>query len=90
VYDVITVKLNDLLKTQDDGSGWSLYRLQKETGISYNNLHRIASGKAKVMSFDVLEKLCDSLGCTPNDLLSIENYISGPGGQHRQFDPGKS
>ncbi len=50
----------------------TVYKLAKETGVSYNNLHRIATKKAKVMSFEVLEKICIALDCKPNDLFQIE------------------
>jgi putative transcriptional regulator len=66
---MVKIKLKELLK---DGNK-SLYRLQKETDISYNALLKIRDGEVSAMSFDVLEKLCHSLDCTPNDLLIIES-----------------
>ncbi len=65
---MVRIKLKELLK----GENKSLYRLQKETDISYNALLKIRDSEVSSMSFDVLEKLCNSLGCTPNDLLEVE------------------
>ncbi len=65
---VIKVKLNELLKDKKK----SLYRLQKETDISYNALLKIRDNEVSGMTFDVLEKLCDKLDCTPAELLVIE------------------
>jgi putative transcriptional regulator len=68
ISSVITVKLKDLLEKQ----GKSIFRLHKETDITYPTLHKIASGKGEGISFKVLEKLCENLGCYPSDLLLYE------------------
>lgn len=68
IRDVINVRLKELLEKREI----SLYKLAKDTGVSYNNLHRIATNRAKVISFEMLEKLCMALDCTPNDLLELE------------------
>lgn len=68
ISNVIKVKLKDLLEKQNK----SIYQLQQETGITYPTLHKITKGKVESMSFKVLEKLCKTLNCTPNDLLEIE------------------
>lgn len=70
ISTVVNVKLRELLEAR----GITIYKLAQDTGISYNNLHRIATKKAKVMSFDVLEKICIALDCKPNDLFEIETY----------------
>jgi putative transcriptional regulator len=49
--------------------GWSRYRLQKESGITYPTLHALYHGKSKLYSADVLNRLCYSLHCKPEDLL---------------------
>lgn len=68
ISSVIKVKLKDLLKDKDK----SLLSLANETGVSYNTLHRIKSNKVNSISFDVLEKICKNLKCTPADLLVVE------------------
>lgn len=68
IENVIKVKLTEMVERR----GKSLFAVAKETGISYNTLFNIKKGEVKSISFDVLEKLCENLGCTPNDLLAIE------------------
>jgi putative transcriptional regulator len=65
---MVEVKLNELLKERNK----SLYSVAKESGITYAALLRINKNKVSSMSFDVLEKLCETLNCTPNDLLVIK------------------
>lgn len=65
---MIKVKLELMAKRR----GKTLYAVAKETGISYNTLFNIKKGEVSSISFDVLEKLCKNLECTPNDLLSVE------------------
>jgi putative transcriptional regulator len=68
ISSVITVKLKKLLEAR----GKSIFQLHKETDITYPTLHKIASGKGEGISFKVLEKLCENLGCFPSDLLFYE------------------
>jgi excisionase family DNA binding protein len=68
ISSVITVKLKNLLEER----GKSIFQLHKETDITYPTLHKIASGKGEGISFKVLEKLCENLGCFPSDLLFYE------------------
>lgn len=68
ISDVIKVKLVDVAKEK----GKTIFAISRETGISYNTLFNIKKGQVRSISFDVLEKLCDCLECTPNDLLAIE------------------
>jgi putative transcriptional regulator len=68
ISSVITVKLKKLLEAR----GKSIFQLHKETDITYPTLHKIASGKGEGISFKVLEKLCENLGCFPSDLLLFE------------------
>jgi len=65
---VIDIALKDLLVKQDK----SLYKLAKETGISYNALWKISNKKVSGITFDVMDKICHSLKCTPDELLSYK------------------
>ena len=51
------------------GKGWSRYKLQQESGITYPTLHSLYHGKSKLYSAEVLNKLCYALRCKPEDLL---------------------
>ncbi len=68
ILSVVKITLKELLEDRKK----SLYRLQKDTDISYNALLKIQNNEVSSMSFDVLEKICKTLECTPNDLLKIE------------------
>ena len=39
-------------------------------GISYNLANRIVTGQLDKISLDVLERLCQALNCTPNDIYN--------------------
>jgi putative transcriptional regulator len=67
ISDVVRIKLDELLEAK----GKTLYRVAKDTGIGYNNLLRIKNNEVKGITFDVMEKLCASLECEPNDLFEI-------------------
>jgi DNA-binding Xre family transcriptional regulator len=62
---MIICTLKEVLKRK----GWSRYRLQKESGITYPTLHAMYHGKSKGYSADVLNRLCATLHCKPEDLL---------------------
>jgi putative transcriptional regulator len=68
ISDVIKIKLDEML----DKRGITLYRLAKDTGISYENLRKMKNGQATRIYLDTIEKLCVRLDCQPNDLFEIE------------------
>jgi putative transcriptional regulator len=65
ISGVITIQLKHLLEKR----GKSIFQVHRETGITYPTLHKMASGKGEGISFKVLDKLCQNLGCLPSDLL---------------------
>lgn len=53
--------------------------LVRMTGISKSTLHRIFNDETTRIEFDTLDKICDVLGVTPNDvLLYIPNSPETP------------
>jgi putative transcriptional regulator len=70
----IEIPLERLLERQ----GRSFYWLAKQTGVSYTTLWRLKSGKALGITFATLAKICDALGCTPGDVLTIEQEKRKP------------
>jgi len=48
------------------------YWLSVKTGATYPNVCNLASNKTSSLKFDLLEKICIALNCTPNDILEIE------------------
>ena len=54
------------------GKGKTRYWLAQKTNITYQNIVKICNDKTTSMNFDVLEKLCAVLDCTPNDIFDIK------------------
>ena len=65
---MIKIALKEILESRKK----SLYALAKETDISYNALWKISNNKVQGITFDVLEKICKNLDCSPADVLVIE------------------
>jgi putative transcriptional regulator len=62
---MIVCKLKDVLQRK----GWSRYKLQQESGITYPTLHSLFHGRSKGYSAKVLNRLCSTLHCEPGDLI---------------------
>ena len=43
--------------------------LSKESGIAYANCHKIWNNRQKMISLATLDRLCETLGCDPGDIL---------------------
>lgn len=52
-----------------------LTELSELVGVSMQNLSILKTGKARAIRFSTLEALCETLDCTPGDLLE---YRSAP------------
>lgn len=65
---MITCTLKQVLKRK----GWSRYRLQKESSITFPTLQAMYYKKSKGYSARVLNRLCATLHCEPGDLLKWE------------------
>lgn len=46
-------------------------QLSKETGISRTTLTSLCYDKAKGVTFEVLDKLCNALNCSVGDILKV-------------------
>ena len=51
--------------------GKTRYWLSTQTGITYPNIYKLAGNKTISLKFDLLEKICIALECTPSDILKI-------------------
>jgi len=60
-----------LKETTKKFRGWSLYRLSKELNLETKTVYAWANGKVSP-SLQNLVMLCKALGCTPNDLILVE------------------
>ena len=63
------ILINDVLSQQEK----TIYWLAKNIGISYANTSNMCKGKTTSIRFDILEKVCIALNCTPNDILKLED-----------------
>lgn len=52
--------------------GKTRYWLAKQTGMSHQNITKMAHNQAKGIRLETLEALCQVLDCTPNDLFVID------------------
>lgn len=55
-----------------DQKGVSQNQLAKDTGISTSTLRNLNHNRTSRISFDILEKICNYLGCEVGDILCIE------------------
>lgn len=53
----------------------SLLSVANETGLNYNTLHRLMSGKAQGITYSTIGLLCDALQCNPGDLFTEEEAM---------------
>jgi len=64
---MIRVQIDLLLKEQKR----SFYWLAKETGVSHTTLWRLKKDKAQGITFNTLERICQTLKCQPGDVLRL-------------------
>lgn len=64
----IEVKLQQLLRDRN----LSMLSLARASGSNYESLRALTSGRAKLISFNVLERICVSLKCDVADILVMK------------------
>jgi putative transcriptional regulator len=64
----IAVHLDRLLTRK----GMTLVELADRVGVTVVNLSVLKNGRARAIRFSTLTGLCDALGCTPGELLSVD------------------
>jgi excisionase family DNA binding protein len=62
---VIILMLNEVLKEK----GKTAYQVAKSTGLHQSVVSKLRRNEAKMIALDVLDRLCDELGCKPYDLI---------------------
>jgi putative transcriptional regulator len=65
------MKAKMILSEVLEARGRSLYWLAKQLGADYTHLHRLKTGKAEGVTFDMLGRICTALECQPSDLLVL-------------------
>lgn len=64
---MVHCRLDDLLWERR----MKLIELARLSGIDYTTLIRMRHQRGKGIQYHVLERLCKTLGCTPNDLFTV-------------------
>ena len=64
----ISVHLDELLQA----NGMTLVELSSRVGVTVANLSILKNGHARAIRFSTLTVICDALGCTPGELLSLQ------------------
>jgi len=64
---MVELQLEELLKQREK----TLYWLASPAGadVEYGSLWRLKEGRAKSISFELLDQICAALNCEPGDLL---------------------
>lgn len=64
---MLRLRISELLEE----NGHTKYWLYKQMGLSYQNLNNIIENRTKAIKFENLEKLCDILECSIEDLFEF-------------------
>lgn len=64
---LVVCHLDELLQAQD----MTLVELAARSGITVANLSVLKNDRARAIRFTTLTAVCQALGCTPGDLLSL-------------------
>lgn len=62
---MIEIKLEQLLNER----GMTAYALAKQAGLHQSVIGKFRHNAAKAVRLDVLDRICDALGCEPGELL---------------------
>jgi len=65
---MVQMNLEKLLKQR----GKSKYWLVQELGSNYTVINKMIANNITGIRFDTMEKLCNLLDCTPNELFTIK------------------
>ena len=61
----ITVKLDDMMAKK----GINCNELAQQVGVSAPSMSLLKTGRARAIRFATLNKICEALECTPEDIL---------------------
>ncbi len=64
---MIRIQIDQLLRERRR----SFYWLAKETGVSHTTLWRLKKDKAQGITFNTLERICQTLKCQTGDVLKV-------------------
>ena len=64
---MVHLRIDELLASR----GRTAYWLAVDAGITHSTVYKLRHGKMKTLSLELIESLCRTLECTPNDLIEI-------------------
>lgn len=65
------VKLNEILKSKNKTKYW----LSKQTGITAQNIGKLANGQTTSIKFENIDAICNALDCEIEDIFEISKKI---------------
>jgi putative transcriptional regulator len=65
----IKLHLDELLVAR----GMTLVELSARVGVTVANLSILKNGHARALRFSTLTAICDAVGCTPGELLGLQD-----------------
>ena len=69
---MIELNVDKLLEQKGKSRYWLFNQLNSIKNISYSNFLNLIDNRTKSIKYENIEKLCDVLECTPNDLFKIK------------------
>jgi len=66
---MIHLRIDELLERR----GRTAYWLAVHGKITHSTVYKLRHGKMKTLSLQLIESLCRTLECTPNDLIEIKD-----------------
>lgn len=63
------IKLKEILEKKEK----SIYWLAKQCGVTYKTMFLLVNNKTNGIKFFIIERICDALNITPNDIFDLEN-----------------
>ena len=66
---MLRLNVDNLLKKNNKSRYWLYNQLNIVSPISYTNFLNMTDNRTKSIKYENIEKLCNILDCTPNDLF---------------------
>ena len=68
---MVTLNVKKILKEKNKSKYWLFNKLNDMENISYTNFNNLVENKTKSIKYKNIEKLCEILECTPNELFEF-------------------
>lgn len=62
------IKIDEILKEHNKTRYW----LAKTVNVRYHNIAKICDAERTGITFEMIDKICTALKCTPNDIFETE------------------